>query len=100
MYSQVDSEPTKDSSEPGVCEQLQVAMYAFRHFPLTVELTTDIQLAGDFPGLGDLLIPWASEDMKEALRNYAAKNDKCKIMVAQGDEERARLLKSIGELLV
>ncbi|KAH7472769.1 hypothetical protein H9L39_12578 [Fusarium oxysporum f. sp. albedinis] len=49
----------------------------------------------DFPGVGGLLLPWASEDMKEALRNYAAKNDKYKIMVAQGDQERAHLLKSI-----
>ncbi|ENH75886.1 hypothetical protein FOC1_g10003027 [Fusarium oxysporum f. sp. cubense race 1] len=49
----------------------------------------------DFPGVGGLILPWASEDMKEALRNYAAKNDKYKIMVAQGDQERAHLLKSI-----
>ncbi|EWZ30182.1 hypothetical protein FOZG_16348 [Fusarium oxysporum Fo47] len=49
----------------------------------------------DFPGVGGLLLPWASEDMKEALRNYVAKYDKYKIMVAQGDQERAHLLKSI-----
>ncbi|KAM0083206.1 hypothetical protein ACKRZS_004618 [Fusarium odoratissimum] len=49
----------------------------------------------DVPGLGGMILPWASEDLKEALRNYAAKNDEYMKMVAKGDGERILLLKSI-----
>ncbi|KAH7159162.1 hypothetical protein DER46DRAFT_686475, partial [Fusarium sp. MPI-SDFR-AT-0072] len=49
----------------------------------------------DVPGLGGMILPWASEDLKEALRNYAAKNEEYMKMVAKGDGERISLLKSI-----
>jgi hypothetical protein len=59
MYPEFDQEPTTDSNEPGVSEQLQVAMYAFRHFLLIVELLLTVNLQGIslaweaffFPGL-------------------------------------------------
>ncbi|KAL7764863.1 hypothetical protein ACKLNR_006008 [Fusarium oxysporum f. sp. zingiberi] len=49
----------------------------------------------DVPGLGGMILPSASEDLKEALRDYAAKNDEYMRMVAKDDVDRIHLLKSI-----
>ncbi|KAH7211226.1 hypothetical protein BKA60DRAFT_650997, partial [Fusarium oxysporum] len=49
----------------------------------------------DVPGLGGMILPSASEDLKEALRDYAAKNDEYMRMVAKDDADRIHLLKSI-----
>lgn len=47
-----------------------------------------------------MILPSASEDLKEALRDYAAKNDEYMRMVAKDDVDRIHLLKSIGMLFV
>ncbi|TXC00319.1 hypothetical protein FocTR4_00013711 [Fusarium oxysporum f. sp. cubense] len=89
----LDSPMTKHMEETRTC--IRKLIKNQQKTVMSQEYLNSYKWLWDFPGVGGLLLPWASEDMKEALRNYAAKNDKYKIMVAQGDQERAHLLKSI-----